>query len=94
MNGSKNNVYLKRAAARLFVHVDDIDFSLHLLRSTPSFKHDPWLLAAELATTSLTQGKSRFVDDAQRLLASEKFSDREKSELAAALGTVELENAR
>ena len=89
---SKNNIYLKRAAARLFVHVEDIDLSLYLLRSAPSFRHDPWLLAAELATTSMIQGKSRFVDDAQRLLASGKFSDRETSELAAALGTVELEN--
>jgi tetratricopeptide (TPR) repeat protein len=89
---AKNSVYLKRSAARLFVQTDDVDLSLHLLRSMPNFKSNPWLLAAELATTSLIQRKSKFVDDAHRLLSSGRFPDREVSELAAALGTLELEN--
>ena len=86
----KHNRYLCRAAARLFVHVQDIDRALHLLRAEPDIKDDPWLLAAEIAISSITNKRSRFLDAGTRLMSSKTCDDKQLSELASALGTVEL----
>lgn len=88
----KNNRYLCRAATRLFVHVKDVDRALGLLKSEPTLKHDPWLLSAEIAASSVAHKQSRYLDVAKRLVTSNTFTDNQISELAAALGTVELLN--
>lgn len=87
---AKHNRYLCRAATRLFVHVKDPGQALYLLRSEPTIKSDPWLLAAEIATSSVIGKQSQFLDAAKRLMTSSDFKDNEITELAAAVGTVEL----
>lgn len=87
---AKHNRYLCRVATRLFVHVQDVDRALGLLRLEPAIKSDPWLLAAEIATSSITCKQSHFLDAARRLMASNNFKEHQLSELAAAIGTVEL----
>ena len=87
---AKHNRYLCRAATRMFVHVKDTDRALSILRSEPALKSDPWLLAAEIATSSTTNKQSHFLDVARRLIASNQFKENQLSELAAAVGTVEL----
>lgn len=87
---TKHNRYLCRVATRLFVHVNDIDQALHLLRNEPSIRHDPWLLAAEIATSSIDNKQSKLIDVARRLISSSQYDERQVSELAAAVGTVEL----
>lgn len=89
---AEGNRYLCRAAARLFVHTQDPDRALGLLRAEPQIKQDPWLLAAEIAISSITRKKSRLVDAGQRLVGSEGLSHNQLSELAAALGTIELDH--
>jgi hypothetical protein len=86
---SSRNRYLCRAATRLFVHVDEPDRALHLLRGNPSLASDPWLLAAEIAASSVTGKESRRIDSAKRLITSNDFSEMQVSELASAVGTVE-----
>lgn len=87
---AKRNRYLYRAATRLYVHVQDHNQALRLLRSEPDTTRDPWLLAAEIATASLISKRSRYLDEAKVLMSSRHFSDNQLSELAAAVGTVEL----
>ncbi|MDP1997160.1 MAG: hypothetical protein Q8J90_08160 [Gallionella sp.] len=87
---AKHNRYLCRVATRLFVHVKDPDRALNLLRSEPTIKSDPWLLAAEIATSSIVSKQSRFLDVGKQLVTSNYFNENQLSELAAAIGTVEL----
>jgi tetratricopeptide (TPR) repeat protein len=87
---AKHNRYLCRVATRLFVHIEEEDQALHLLRREPAIKNDPWLLAAEIAVSSISQKQSKFIDTARRVIASRQFNDNQLSELAAAVGTVEL----
>jgi tetratricopeptide (TPR) repeat protein len=89
---ARRNRYLCRAAARLFVHVEDPDRALSLLRSEPDIKQDPWLLAAEIAISSITAKSSRLLDAGARIMESSQFDNRQLSELASALGTVELDH--
>lgn len=89
---AKHNRYLCRAATRLFVHVKDPDRALSLLRSEPAMTIDPWLLAAEIATSSVVSKQSRFLDVAKRLMTSNHFKENQITELASAVGTVELDH--
>jgi tetratricopeptide (TPR) repeat protein len=90
LHNASNNRYLCRAATRLFVHLDDPARALSLLKCQPSLREDPWLLAAEIATSSVMERKSRYIDAARRLLKTFQGSPHQISELAAAVGTVEL----
>ena len=87
---AKRNRYLCRAATRLYMHVQDPERALSLLRSEPTITSDPWLLAAEIATSTASSKKSRFLDVAMRFITSSPFNENQLSELAAAVGTVEL----
>jgi tetratricopeptide (TPR) repeat protein len=87
---AKNNRYLLRAATRLFVHVGDPERAIHTLRSAPGIKSDPWLLAADIATSSVVRTQSRFFDAGRQVLSANQFSPHQLSELAAAIGTVEI----
>jgi len=89
---AKNNRYIQRAATRLFVHLREPDRALHLLRSSPMVSKDPWLLSAEIATASQMNKTSTFISSARNILNSEQFGDYQKSELASALGTLEIEH--
>lgn len=89
----KHNRYLERAATRLFVHLKEPDRALDLLKRNPALTSDPWLLAAEVATSSSLQRTSKFVDHAKRLLNTTSFSANQLSELAAAIGTLEIEHS-
>lgn len=89
---AKHNNYLSRAATRLFVHIHEPDRALSLLRANPSLTIDPWLLAAEIATSSVVSKQSRFINEAKRLVKSNHFEANQISELASAVGTVELDH--
>jgi hypothetical protein len=89
---AKHNAYLTRAATRLFVHIHEPDRALSLLRSNPSMTIDPWLLAAEIATSTVLSKQSRFINEAKRLIKSNLFEANQISELASAVGTVELDH--
>ena len=87
---AEHNRYLCRVATRLFVHIKEQDRALHLLKSEPTIKSDPWLLAAEIAVSSLSNKNSKFIDVALRIIGSKQYMGQQISELAAAVGTVEL----
>ena len=87
---AKRNRYLCRAATRLYMHVQEPERALGLLRSQPAITSDPWLMAAEIATATASGRKSRYMDIAMRFITSGQFKENQLSELASAVGTVEL----
>lgn len=85
------NRFVLRAANRLLVHVDEKERALDIIRNNDRTKVDPWLMAAEIATSSVVGKNSRFAKVARTILESKRFAPQHLSELASALGTLEFE---
>ncbi len=86
-----DNRFVLRCTSRLFVHTDQPDRAEALLKARGHTKHDPWLLAALIAVGNI-QGRQVGADAGRRLLRDEEFAPAHVSELAAAVGTLELEH--
>jgi len=82
--------FVLRSAAALYVQVGDKEGALRLLEGTPRRTADPWLMAPYVAISDLADHKLRHHRDAIRLLNDGNMSVRDLAELAAALGTSEL----
>ena len=85
-----NNRFVLRSASRLWVHLDDPERAHRIIGRADRTRHDPWLLAAEIAVGSINGKTPRFVKAARRVLAGEQFSPVHISELASAVATLEL----
>lgn len=85
-----SNRYVLRSAVRLFVHLDEFDEALHVLRGRDATPFDPWLLSAEIATSSVAGQSSRLVKRARNILGDQAHDARQTSELASALATLDL----
>lgn len=84
------NRFILRCASRLFMHLHDPERAHGILRRSAFTKHDPWLLAAEIAVGSAAGKTSKLIKAGRNILASEQYSPWHTTELASALGTVEL----
>jgi len=91
VNISPTNRFILRCAARFLIHVRDLHGAHRLLRTAPSTPYDPWLTAAEIAVASAANIQARFGKSGQKLFLSADHSHFHTSELASALGTMELE---
>jgi len=85
------NRFILRSASRLFVHLDEYRRAHQILWKAERTKHDPWLLAAEIAVASTAGKTSRLTKSAKQILAAKKFLPFHTSELASALSTIEFE---
>jgi tetratricopeptide (TPR) repeat protein len=87
------NRFVLRSAARLFVHMHKFDKAHQILRSAPSLKSDPWLIAAEIAVSELNnQADSRLVKVGSRLIENPNILPLHVSEVASAVATIELKS--
>ena len=84
--------YVTRCAARLFLQLGDAEHAHWVVTQNPAIKVDPWLLASEIAINSSLGRNSRFAKIGIRLLQSENYAPFCCSELASALGTLEMAN--
>lgn len=85
--------FVLRSAARFFSHVREHERAEHLLRRSPRTAGDPWLMATIVSLQAILDR----TDDAKRglkMLATKRFSPADTSELACALGTLELSQGR
>ena len=89
-----NSRFVLRAASRLFVHMEEPGKANYILNSTPRVHVDPWLLAAEMSTAQLANGRFSNVRAARELLSSENFRPLALSELASELATGEVQAGR
>ena len=74
----------------MFVHLDDKEHAYNIVAKSGTIVSDPWLIAAEIAIASLVDKSPRFVKQGRRLLESGGHHPRQITELAGALGTLEL----
>jgi len=84
------NRFVLRSAATLYVQIDEKDRAVRLLETAPNLTVDPWVLAPYVAISDLADHKSHHHRDAVRLLQDEDIGQRDLAELAAALGTAEV----
>jgi tetratricopeptide (TPR) repeat protein len=85
-----HNRHVLRSAARLFLHQNDPEHAHDLLAGNEATRHDPWLIASEIALAEVAKRRSRFAKTGQRLLDAAGFPVRQITELAGAIGTEEL----
>jgi Tfp pilus assembly protein PilF len=82
--------YVLRSAARLEIHQGRPDRAAALLRGPAAESGDPWLLAAGLGAAAVAEERSRLVRTGRQVLTSGAYSSFDTSELASALGTIEV----
>ena len=82
--------FVRRSAARFFLHYGDRDRAHDVLRRADNLLQDPWLLAAEIAVAGADRRTSKFVRQARSMLSSRRFHSFHISELAGALATLEF----
>ena len=87
-----DNRFVLRAASRLWIHLDDPEQAHHVLARAEETRHDPWLLAAEIATCSAAGKPQKFAKVARQLLTGRSRATKHLSELASAVATLELES--
>lgn len=86
---SPDNRYVLRSAARFFVHSNQPDRAIAVLSKSWRTGDDPWLNAALLATEAAYGKSPSGWKRAKALLGDARFGDRDLSELAAQMGTLE-----
>lgn len=84
--------FVIRSAFRFFVHAEERDRALWLLRKSEATPSDPWLIAAEIAGSSLAKVKPTTARRARQIIDARNYRPSDISEMAAALATLEIEN--
>jgi tetratricopeptide (TPR) repeat protein len=87
------NRFILRSAARFYVHIGDDEFAHDIIRKSELTKHDPWLLATEIAIATLRERNSRFAKSGLQIVESGTFHPFNTTELASSLATLEMKNA-
>jgi Flp pilus assembly protein TadD len=91
---ANGNRFVLRAAARFYIHREDIEKAHDLLiADTDRLREDPWLLASEIAIADSSGRPQRYATQGRRLLEM-GFAPHDVSELASALATIELKHGR
>jgi len=76
--------------ARYLVHVGEEDSAHAFIKRAKRVAVDLWLMASEIAIAQVARAQSTQLRKAQRAISTKAFSDRDVSELAAAVGGAEL----
>ena len=82
--------FVTRAAVRLWTHLREPDRARRILAHGGRTDEDPWLTAAEIASATMMKKSSRYIRVGRRMIEDAKYAWRSRSELAAAIGTVDL----
>lgn len=82
--------FVLRCASRFLVHIGDPERAHDILKRSGATPTDTWLMAAELAVSSILDKSSRFTKAAEQLLAGKNVPPLHLSELAGALASAEL----
>ncbi len=91
---SPDNRFVLRSAARLLVHQGDALGAHRILTRSTATRHDPWLMAAEVGVASSAGIGSMSAKPAKSLIYSGTHPALSLTELASALGSLELESGK
>ncbi len=92
LHSARQNRFVLRCAARMYIHQDRSRAAYELLRRSDRVRHDPWLLAAMVAVASASGCPQLHVKQARNVVTSQRFAATHVSELASALATLEFES--
>ncbi len=84
--------FVLRSAARFFIHLNEYDRAHYILIKSPFASSDPWILSSILSLNRKTNKKSNHFSKGKKILTDNKYSDFSTTELASAMGTIELYN--
>ncbi len=84
-----NDRHVLRSASRFWLHDKDYDQAHEILTQSDRTRHDPWLMAAEVAIGNFIDKKPVFVKEAQNLIADDSLRKSHISELASAVATID-----
>lgn len=87
-----NHRWVLRTSSRFLVHQEDPSAAHKLLATHPRTAYDPWLIAAEIACAQVAKKGSKFWRQAKNMLKLNNLSPVHLSELAIAVGMMELES--
>lgn len=85
-----NNRWLLRSTSKLLTAHGKPDEAHRLLTRSGATVSDPWLIAAELATAQASNRSPKFWRQAQSFLEAKAFAPAHLSELASAVGTIDV----
>lgn len=85
-----NSRFVLRAAARYYLHIGEHEIAHDLLRRSPLIGSDPWVQASEIAIATVRGKTSGLAKQTIKRLSEAKQVGAEVTELASAVGTVEL----
>lgn len=87
---ASTNRYVLRSFARLMAHFKEVDIAHDALRKNSMTKFDPWLVASEISLASLRGKTSNLIKTGNDLIKSRNFDFFSLTELASAMGTLEM----
>lgn len=82
--------FVSRSAARLFVHIGDIDKAQYTLKLNRNLLCDPWLMASEISVNLLRNRSSSLIKNAVLMVNGGDYGPFSLSELTSSLGTLEF----
>lgn len=85
------NRFVARAAARFYIHIGDNERAAEIVRKTGLSRFDPWLMASDISIAMMRGKRSGNIKKGQQMIFSSSYTPFSISELASALGTVEME---
>lgn len=86
------NRFVARAAARFYIHVGDNERAADIVRKTGFTRYDPWLMASDISIAMMRGKRSGNIKKGQQMIFLSSYNPFSISELASALGTVEMES--
>lgn len=89
LNLAPDDRFVLRAVSRFLVHQNEEDVALHILRSRLITKHDPWLMATEIALCEAMEISSPLTKAGRRIILKGEFSPFNMAELSSEIATIE-----
>lgn len=81
--------FIVRNASRIFNLIGDNGRAIKTLKNSEYYKFDPQILSAEISFSEIENRKTLGIDLGHKLLKDKHYKNKEISELASSLGTVE-----
>ena len=82
------NRFVLRVASRFFVHSDAADKGLFIIRKSRAVAEDPWLQAAEISLSEITDASSKYLKKGISSILQNKWTPRHSAELSGAAATM------
>lgn len=93
-NLNNSNRHVIRSVSRFYIHIDEPEIALSIIRESPNIKNDVGLLSAEIAISELIKTRSKYIDCGRRKIKDDNISYFEKNELLAQIASLEFQNGK